>query len=198
MMKGSVGASAAVSTFLARRWVYSKQCARGWIRKLLQLSLSPLWSLLSWRVWDSRASHTCATELPLGSFLCICEAGRQQSQGCACVLHKNTLELLVSCALRISFTFWSSRRTFQQVFPESGRTRFQSPPAAWGSRSCPAAAGSSAPESSPAPSAGLQADNEPLKGDQTWRGKKACMAEYNSFWKCCQKWELVFVSPQKK
>lgn len=63
--------SACSSTFFARRCVYSTQCVRGWVRKLLQLSLSPLWSLLSWRVWDSRVSHTWDTELLLGSFLSV-------------------------------------------------------------------------------------------------------------------------------
>lgn len=63
--------SACSSTFFARRCVYSTQCVRGWVRKLLQLSLSPLWSLLSWRVWDSRVSHAWDTELLLGSFLSV-------------------------------------------------------------------------------------------------------------------------------
>lgn len=57
------------STFLASRCVYSRQWVSGWMRKLLQHSLSPLWSLLSWRVWDRRATQTWVTEWLLGSFL---------------------------------------------------------------------------------------------------------------------------------
>lgn len=157
--------SACSSTFFARRCVYSTQCVRGWVRKLLQLSLSPLWSLLSWRVWDNRVSHTWDTELLLGSFLSVVMHKQEKK------IQKDTNfedwnELLCSLAryVQCAITSLSLMWTFLLVFPGNEHTRFQSHPVDAGSLSGLAAVGSFAQVASPILSVGLQADSEPLKG----------------------------------
>lgn len=159
--------SACSSTFFARRCVYSTQCVRGWVRKLLQLSLSPLWSLLSWRVWDSRASHTWDTELLLGSFLStVMHIQEKEYKRTQSLKDRNELLCSSACYVQCAITSLSLMWTFRLVFPGNEHTRFQSHPVDAGSLSGLATVGSFAQVASPIPSVGLQADSEPLKGQQ--------------------------------
>lgn len=145
-----------ISTFFASRCVYSRHCVRGWIRTLLQLSLSRLWSRLSWRVCDRRATQTWATVLLLGSFLTTCKQA-QVKRGA--FLTMTPVHSVTPC-----FTSWSWRWSGRQVFLGNAHTRSQSRSVAEGNPSGPAAAGSSAPAAGQTPWAGPQAGNASLKG----------------------------------
>lgn len=153
-----------ISTFFARRCVYSRHCVSGWIRTLQQFSLRRLWSRLSWRVWDSRAAQTWATVLLLDSFL---SPGKEVRVNHVAFLHVTPAHSVAPC-----LTSWSWRWSGRPVCQVNARTRFQSRPGAEGNRSVPAAAGSFAPTAGQRPSAGPQADNASLKG-MTWENRTA-------------------------